>query len=345
MKSNIPSNIREKLGKKIYQIPKHPICITKKKIYDYMGFQREIFEDFSPFVSIESNFDELLIPKDHPTRSKSDTFYENDETVLRTHTSAHQTELIKKGHKNFLITGDVYRRDEIDAYHYPVFHQMEGVTIYDHEISDEEITEIMRHEMAYLAKCLFPENKFRIIDSYFPFTKISGEIEIFANNTWIEILGFGSIHDKILKNCGLESSSGWAFGIGLERIAMILFKIPDIRYFWTSDERFSSQFTEDEITEFKKFSNFPSSKRDVSFYYPSDFNKNDFYNALNTITENLVAKTEILDEFYDEKTGKNSFSFRIHFESLDRTLASEEVNEFVEHLKLYLIENFSVEIR
>lgn len=345
MKSNIPINIREKIGKNLYQVPRNPICITKKRIYDIIGVNREIFEGLSPLVSVKSNFDELLIPEDHPTRSKSDTFYENENTVLRTHTSAHQSELIRNGHKNFLVTGDVYRRDEIDAYHYPVFHQMEGVTIYDYVLSDAEIIEIMKLEMTYIVKSLFPEKKFRIVDSYFPFTEISGEVEIFSNNKWVEVIGFGSIHNKILQNCGLESNSGWAFGLGIERIAMILFGIPDIRYFWSIDYRFTNQFSEDEITEFKQYSTFPSSKRDISFYHPENFQKNDFFNALNTIAENLVAKTEILDEFYDEKKGKSSMSFRIHFESLERTLTAEEVNRFVDKIKSHLVENFSVEIR
>ena len=87
-------------------------------------------------MSASRNFDDLLVPKDHVSRSKSDTFYIDNETVLRTHTSAHQTELIQEGHDRFLCTGDVYRRDTVDASHYPVFHQMEGVRVFKHDEID-----------------------------------------------------------------------------------------------------------------------------------------------------------------------------------------------------------------
>lgn len=345
MKSNISKNIKEKIGANLYQVEKHPLCITKKKIYDVIGLDKEIFENLSPFVSVKSNFDDLLIPEDHPSRSFSDTFYENSDTVLRTHTSAHQTSLIKKGHKRFLITGDVYRRDEIDAYHYPVFHQVEGVTIFDYKVEDVEMIELMKGDLMHLSKCLFPNNDFRIVDSYFPFTRISGEIEMLFNGKWIELLGFGSIHEDILKNCGLQDSSGWAFGIGLERVAMMLFKIPDIRYFWSEDLRFKKQFEKDTVKEFSVYSKYPKVTRDISFYKPDFFNNNDFYSILNEFAQNLVSDTEITDEFEDLKTGKKSITFRVHFESLEKTLVSEEVNEMIEKIKNHLIENYSVEMR
>lgn len=173
-RNNIPFNIREKIGKNLYTIPDHPLCITKQKIYDVIGHDREKFEHLDPYVSVKSNFDDLLIPKDHPSRSKSDTYYRDEDTVLRTHTSAHQCELISKGHTNFLVTGDVYRRDEIDAFHYPVFHQMEGVRVYPGQMGQEQIKYMMVAELETLIGSLFPSNEFRWVDSYFPFTDISG---------------------------------------------------------------------------------------------------------------------------------------------------------------------------
>lgn len=115
--SNIPSSIENKLGKNLHLKSDHPLGILKNHIYNY--FQDfETFDNLSPIVSIQDNFDLLRIPKDHPSRSKSDTYYVNENQVLRSHTSAHQNQLLKAGHSKFLVTGDVYRKDEIDRNHY-----------------------------------------------------------------------------------------------------------------------------------------------------------------------------------------------------------------------------------
>ncbi len=98
-----------------------------------------LFDDLPPKVSTESNFDSLLIPQDHPSRSRSDTYYVDQNSVLRTHTSAHQVELLKSGAREFIMCGDVYRKDEIDSSHYPVFHQIEGMRIMDNAVSDSYV--------------------------------------------------------------------------------------------------------------------------------------------------------------------------------------------------------------
>lgn len=345
MMSNIPYNIKEKIGRNIYMKPNHPICMIKERIYDLIGFTREKFEELDPYVSVKSNFDDLLIPQDHPSRSKSDTYYKDGNTVLRTHTSAHQTELISKGHRNFLVTGDVYRRDEIDAFHYPVFHQMEGVTIYDHQMSDHEMKTIIMTELGMLMTALFPGREYRWEDSYFPFTDMSGEIEVDLDGKWVEVLGCGRIKEKILQDCGLENCSGWAFGLGLERLAMILFKIPDIRYFWTEDQRFHSQFGTERETEFKPYSIYPNISRDVSFYYPEGFDKNDFFQVLNIHAQDLVSTTTLVDDFINPNTGRKSLSFRIFFESLERTLTNDEINKILDTVKEAIVKDFGVEMR
>lgn len=342
--SIIPLSIKNKVGKNIYQIPNHPICIIKNKIYDYFS-DREKIENLDPYVSVKSNFDDLLIGIDHPSRSKSDTFYLNKEIVLRTHTSAHQNEFLKKGIKNFLVTGDVYRKDEIDCFHYPVFHQMEGVKILENKIDKLEVCDIIRKDLGGLIQYLFPGCEYKFIDTYFPFTEPSCEIEVLLNGKWVEVLGAGVIHDKIMKNCGLENFSGWAFGLGLERLAMIFFEIPDIRYFWTEDSRFLEQFKEGQITKFKEYSKYPFVIRDLSFYHDDSFTHNDFFTILNDLCENLISKTEILDEFINPKTNKKSVSYRIYFESLDRTLTSDEVNLQISKINQNLIEKYNVIIR
>lgn len=342
--NNIPVTIKNKVGKNLYQIPNHPISIIKNKIYDFFK-DREKIEGLNPYVSLKSNFDDLLISSDHPSRSTSDTFYENENTVLRTHTSAHQTEFMRQGKINFLVTGDVYRKDEIDCFHYPVFHQMEGVTILPSLINPLIVCDKIKEELSQLIIYLFPGSEFRFVDTYFPFTEPSCEVEVLLNGKWVEVLGAGVIRDEIIKNCGLEKVSGWAFGLGLERLAMILFEITDIRYFWTDDERFKNQFKEGEISKFKEYSKYPSVIRDISFFYENNFKPNDFYTVLNDFSENLISGTNILDEFTNPKTGKKSISYRINFESLERTLTSDEVNEKMTKIKNFLVEKYNVEMR
>ncbi len=135
----VPEGVRSKLGADLHLRPGHPLQIIKRTIE--MHFEQEalshgsepfkFFDSLAPQVSVEANFDELLIPPDHVSRAPTDTFYLDDRTVLRTHTSAHQNELMRSGCKAFLCTGDVYRRDTVDRSHYPVFHQTEGLKFFD----------------------------------------------------------------------------------------------------------------------------------------------------------------------------------------------------------------------
>jgi len=138
--TNVTQDIIEKTTQRLHKHSKHPLGLIKRTIehfFDrtYQTKQGEpvfrSFDELCPIVTTKQNFDELLIPMDHVSRRKTDTYYLNKDTLLRCHTSAHQTELIRHGHRAFLATGDVYRRDEIDGSHYPVFHQMEGVRVFD----------------------------------------------------------------------------------------------------------------------------------------------------------------------------------------------------------------------
>lgn len=129
--NNIPTSIANKVGINIYKQPLNPICILKKSILDYFSTayksEFQVFEDFSPMVTTKQAFDDILIPKDHVSRRKNDSYYVDAEHVLRPHTSAHQVELLAKNINSFIVVGDVYRRDEVNRTHYPVFTQMEIV--------------------------------------------------------------------------------------------------------------------------------------------------------------------------------------------------------------------------
>jgi phenylalanyl-tRNA synthetase alpha chain len=142
------------VGKNLHLRPQHPIHIIKERIESYWKTRIrdiELFDNLHPLVSTQANFDSLLIDKDHVSRRKSDTYYYNDTTVLRTHTSAHQSELLSQGLSSFLVTGDVYRRDEIDSCHYPVFHQMEGVKLltelHDKCMTFEERVKVVEYDL------------------------------------------------------------------------------------------------------------------------------------------------------------------------------------------------------
>lgn len=342
MNSNITLGISSKIGKNLHNKTNHPIEIIKRKIYDYFGQDFKKFDTMNPVVKIEDNFDKLLIPKDHPARSMSDTYYHDEHHVLRTHTSAHQNELLTAGNKKFLATGDVYRKDDIDASHYPVFHQMEGVCVMeDGQDAKVELKKIL----SGLIDVLFPGCEYRFNEDYFPFTHPSFEVEVMFQGKWLEVLGCGIVQPKILENCGLGDKTAWAFGLGLERLAMILFKIPDIRYFWSDDERFISQFTTGEIIEFKAYSSYPPVTRDIAFWTDNNFAHNNFCEIVRETGGDLVENVSIVDEFVHPKTGKASKCYRMVYRSNDRTLTSEEVNEIQDAVKNISIERLQVEIR
>lgn len=139
--NNLPSEVKAKLEKQLLHQVNHPLNIIKKKIHEYYTSQGRgegkpkftLFDSLSPVVTVKQNFDDLLTPEDHVSRKPTDTFFLDDMHLLRCHTSAHQTDLIRDGNNAFLVAGDVYRRDEIDSSHYPVFHQMEGVRVFTQE--------------------------------------------------------------------------------------------------------------------------------------------------------------------------------------------------------------------
>lgn len=229
--NNVPENIQKKVGTNLHRVKNHPLNLIKTRIENVFS-NYVAFDDLDPVVSIQSNFDDLLTPKDHVSRSKSDTFYIDENTVLRTHTSAHQTELIRAGHDRFLCTGDVYRRDTVDASHYPVFHQMEGVRVFKHDEIDprsdresavQEVSEHLQSRLERMVRSVFGDVEVRWVDAYFPFTEPSYEMEIYFQDEWLEVLGCGVIEQDILRRAGRGEEIGWAFGLGLERLAMVLY--------------------------------------------------------------------------------------------------------------------------
>ena len=241
-------------GKTRFVASEHPltkVCSEIKEIFTKMGYT--VLD--GPEIELDKfNFELLNIPKDHPSRDMQDTFYVSDEIVLRTHTSPMQarTMLSRKPPIRIICPGRVYRADEVDASHSPVFHQMEGLVV------DKDVTMAdLRGTLNAFAERLYGKGiTTRFRPSFFPFTEPSAEVDLTCVNChgkgcrvckgtgWIEVLGCGMVNPKVLEMCGIDSTvySGFAFGIGLERIAMQRYSIPDMRLLYEGDMRFLGQF-------------------------------------------------------------------------------------------------------
>lgn len=190
--------------------------------------------------------------------------------------------------------------------------------------------------------------KVRWVEAYFPWTSPSWEIEVWWKGEWLECCGCGVVQQQVLLNSGLaEDKLGWAFGIGLDRIAMLLFGIPDIRLFWSQDPRFASQFTQGTISTFQPYSKYPGVKRDVSYWLASDspLHTNDVMEIVRLHGGDLVESVVAIDEFVHPKTGRRSQCYRIHYQSMERNLTNDEVNAIHKLVEEDLRANFSVEIR
>jgi len=233
---------------------KHPLTLVLDEIKNiFIGMGYKIAE--GPEVeTVYHNFDALNAPKDHPSRDFSDTFYINNDILLRTQTSPVQVRVMQKSKPPIRIIspGRCFRSDEIDATHSPMFHQVEGLVV------DKNITlGDLKGTLDTFAKRLFGVNtrtKFR--PHYFPFTEPSGEVDVSCfkcggkgcrmckGSGWIEILGCGMVHPNVLSECGIDPEiySGFAFGMGVDRITMLKYEIDDIRLFFENDMRFIEQF-------------------------------------------------------------------------------------------------------
>lgn len=233
---------------------KHPLTIVLDEIKEiFMGMGFDIAE--GPEVEYDYyNFEALNIPKDHPARDTQDTFYIDDNIVLRTQTSPIQIRFMENHNPplRMIAPGRVFRSDAVDATHSPIFHQIEGLVV-DKGISMADL----KGTLEAFAKRLYGENtKIRLRPHHFPFTEPSCEIDVSCfkcggkgcpmckGEGWIEILGGGMVHPKVLKNGGIDPDeySGFAFGVGLERLVMFRFNIDDMRLLYENDLRFLGQF-------------------------------------------------------------------------------------------------------
>ena len=220
----------------------HPLTVTTLKITDFFSAQGYLIEDGPEIESDYYNFDALNIPMDHPARDMHDTFYLDNGDLLRTHTSPVQIRAIEKrgAPLKIICPGKVYRSDA-DKTHTPMFHQIEGLVI-----SENVNFGHLKNEIMTFIDFLFgPETKVRFRPSYFPFTEPSAEVDIMDKKTkkWLEIMGCGLVHPNVIDMAGLNSKqlSGFAFGMGIERMAKLLYELEDMRSLFTNDIKFLSQ--------------------------------------------------------------------------------------------------------
>ena len=218
----------------------HPITKTIDKICQYFLSRGYSIEDGPEIESEYFNFDALNIPKDHPARDMHDTFYVGAETLLRTHTSPVQIRSILKSKAplKIICPGKVYRSDA-DQTHTPMFHQIEGLLI------DEKVNfGNLKHELTDFLNYFFGKKlKVRFRPSYFPFTEPSAEVDIMDKKGWLEIMGCGMVHPNVLIEAGVDPKiySGFAFGLGIERMAKLDYQMDDMRLLFENDLRLISQ--------------------------------------------------------------------------------------------------------
>ncbi len=232
----------------------HPITQIIDEVSEiFLGMGYEIADGPEVEKAIY-NFDKLNTPPDHPARDVQDTFYITEDIVLRSQTSPVQARVMenKKPPIKIICPGAVYRSDSVDSTHSPVFHQVEGLVV-DKNIS---MTDLKGTLEMFAKKCLGENTKLRFRPHHFPFTEPSAEVDVSCfvcggkgcrvckNEGWIELLGCGMVHPNVLKNCGIDPEvySGFAFGFGVERIAMAKFGIEDMRLLFENDIRFLKQF-------------------------------------------------------------------------------------------------------
>jgi phenylalanyl-tRNA synthetase alpha chain len=241
-------------GRRNHVAKLHPLTKVLNEVTDiFLGMGFSIAE--GPDVELDYyNFEALNIPADHPARDTQDTFYITDKILLRTQTSPVQVRVMEKTKPPIRIIspGRVFRSDAVDATHSPVFHQIEGLVI------DKGVTMAdLKGTLESFAKKLYgADAKIRLRPHHFPFTEPSAEVDVSCfvcggegcsvckGEGWIEILGAGMVHPKVLEECGIDTEvySGFAFGLGLERIVMRRYNIDDLRLFFENDVKFLNQF-------------------------------------------------------------------------------------------------------
>jgi phenylalanyl-tRNA synthetase alpha chain len=309
-------------------------------------------------VPVSIGFDLFDFPEDHPARSKSDTYYVDDKNILRTQTTVmwyyylNEKEVKERIAANKPVGcfsfGKVYRKDEIDRHHMNVFHQIDGWYLAPKAmktIGQADLEEALKN----IAIAVFgPDVKYRLNNDTFPYTDPSLEMEVEVDGKWVEATGCGVVKGSVLKKLGVDPDNytGWAFGFGLERLAIISMELPDIRLLWSTDERVKKQLHMG--TKFVEVSKYPPVIRDISFIVPKTFTPNDYFDLVRDIAGDLVEQVELIDQYEnDAKFGadKKSYAYHVVYRSNDRTLTNDEVDVMHHALEKKTAEEFGATVR
>ncbi len=334
--------------------PLYEIVDRTRKLPFLKNFDNIIIPEIVP---ADVSFDLFNFAPNHPARSTSDTYYVDKNNILRTHDTVMwyyylQLPEIKKKiaaqkELGVICYGKVYRKDEIDRRHMNIFHQMGGLYLVPD--TEKQLTlEDLKTALSNIVKGVFgPDIVYRFNTDTFPYTDPSLEVEVQIKGQWIEILGGGMPRKDVLKNFGLEGYNGWAFGFGLERLAIIGMELPDIRLLWSDDERVKKQLKLGTI--YKEVSKFPAIVRDISFVVnKADFAPNNYFDLVRDVVGDLAEEMALVDEYENAKKfgeGKKSYAYRITYRSIDRTLTSAEIDALHKKLEERTKEVFKATVR
>lgn len=330
-------------GSPLYEITERVKSTPSLKGFDII--------EIPEIVPASVSFDLFDFPENHPARSKSDTYFVDEKNILRTHDTVfwyyylnhpEVKERIARGEAvGALCYGKVYRKDEIDSRHMNIFHQFGGWYIAPNSTKVEP--EDLHKVLGDIVKTVFgPEQIYRINPDTFPYTDPSFEVEVNVKGTaaegpakgeWLEVLGSGMPKKSVLEKMGVQNYHGWAFGFGIERLAIISMELPDIRLLWSDDERVKKQLVLG--SKYKEVSKFPPVVRDISFVVPKSFVPNDYFDLIRAVGGDMVENVELIDKYEnDQKFGedKMSYTYRVTYRHLERTLTNDEVNAI--HAKL-----------
>ena len=257
-------------------------------------------------VPVDVSFDLFNFPPDHPARNRSDTYFVDNGHVLRTHTTVvwyyylklpEIKQKIARGEAlGVLSYGKVYRKDEIDRNHMNVFHQMDGLYLCRREERKIGLDDL-KSVLFKIAKAIYgPGIKCRFNKDVFPYTEPSLEMEVYLDGRWIEVLGAGVVRSVVLDNLGVDSKiyNGWAFGFGLERLAILSMNLPDIRLLRSKDQRVVRQLKLG--NKYVPVSKFPPITRDISFVVSSDFVPNNYFDLIRDLGGDIVEEVSLIDK-------------------------------------------------
>ena len=334
--------------------PLQEIVVRTLKVASLVNFDTIQIPEIIPTDIL---FDLFNMPPSHPARSKSDTYYVDEQNVLRTHDTVfwyyylNQAEIKAKikNSESFgaICHGKVYRKDEIDRRHMNVFHQMGGLYLVPDNGTEKVTPEDLKKVLSEIAKSIFGDQvEFRFYDHQFPYTDPSFEMEALINGQWIEMLGSGMPRKSVLENFGLTGYHGWAFGFGLERLAIASMELPDIRLLWSGDERVKKQLKLG--NKYREVSKYPAITRDISFIVPNTFSPNDYFDLIRELGGDLIEEVTLLDKFENqEKFGadKISYTYRIIYRSTEKTLTTDEIEPIQNKITEETKKQFGAEIR